>query len=135
MPSACLAPAIARATLSASTVPSSASRSSSLAVAHTAAGRIPYPDNLALVSEVGARRDEFGGHLPYNDPDQLRAGIEDNLVSLGVGPLTAVNLRLLDGAPVDEPFVDQLGELVRFFMSGEKAARTAPCRSRSSCYR
>ena len=72
----------------------------------------PYPDNLALVSKVGARRDEFGGHLPYNDPDQLRAGIEDNLVSLGVGQLTAVNLRLLDGAPVDERFVDQLGALV-----------------------
>jgi len=72
----------------------------------------PYPDNLALVSKVGARRDEFGGHLPYNDPDQLRAGIEDNLVSLGVGQLTAVNLRLLDGAPVDERFVDQLGAMV-----------------------
>ena len=72
----------------------------------------PYPVNLALVSKVGARRDEFGGHLPYNDPDQLRAGIEDNLVSLGVGQLTAVNLRLLDGAPVDERFVDQLGALV-----------------------
>lgn len=44
----------------------------------------PYPDDLALVSKVGGRRDEPGAFLPYNDPDQLRTGIEDNLVTLGV---------------------------------------------------
>jgi pyridoxine 4-dehydrogenase len=32
--------------------------------------------------------------LPYNDPDQLRAGIEDNLKTLGAQRLTAVSLRL-----------------------------------------
>ena len=72
----------------------------------------PYPDDLALVSKVGGRRDEAGAFLPYNDPDQLRAGIEDNVVTLGVERLTAVNLRLLDDAPVDDRFVDQLGALV-----------------------
>jgi pyridoxine 4-dehydrogenase len=72
----------------------------------------PYPDDLAVVSKVGGRRNEFGALLPYNDPDQLRAGIEDNLVTLGVERLNAVNLRLLDDAPVDERFVDQLGALV-----------------------
>jgi len=72
----------------------------------------PYPDDLALVSKVGGRRDEAGAFLPYNDPDQLRAGIEENLVTLGVERLTAVNLRLLDDAPVDDRFVDQLGALV-----------------------
>jgi pyridoxine 4-dehydrogenase len=72
----------------------------------------PYPDDLALVSKVGGRRDEAGAFLPYNDPDQLRAGIEDNLVTLGVERLTAVNLRLLDDAPVDDRFADQLGALI-----------------------
>jgi pyridoxine 4-dehydrogenase len=72
----------------------------------------PYLEDLTLVSKVGGRRDEVGAFLPYNDPDQLRAGIEDNLVTLGVEALTAVNLRLLDGAPVDDRFVDQLGALV-----------------------
>jgi pyridoxine 4-dehydrogenase len=72
----------------------------------------PYPDDLALASKVGGRRDERGAFLPYNDPDQLRMGIEDNLVTLGVEALTAVNLRLLDDAPVDGRFVDQLGALV-----------------------
>jgi pyridoxine 4-dehydrogenase len=72
----------------------------------------PYPDELALVSKVAARRDDFGAVLPYDDPDQIRAGIEDNLVALGVGQLTAVNLRVMDKAVPDERFADQLGALV-----------------------
>ena len=72
----------------------------------------PYSDDLALVSKIGGRRDESGAFLPYNDPHQLRAGLEDNLKTLGVERLTAVNLRLLDDAPVDQRFVDQLEALV-----------------------
>jgi pyridoxine 4-dehydrogenase len=71
----------------------------------------PYPDGLALVSKVAARRDESGAVLPYDDPDQLRAGIEDNLATLGIEQLTAVNLRVMDNAAPDARFVDQLGAL------------------------
>src|SRR6476619_5015032 len=35
----------------------------------------PYSAELALVSKVGARRDERGGWLPAQEPDQLRASI------------------------------------------------------------
>src|SRR6201985_1688615 len=38
----------------------------------------PSPDGLALVSKVAARRDDSGAVLPYDDPDQLRPGIEDS---------------------------------------------------------
>jgi pyridoxine 4-dehydrogenase len=72
----------------------------------------PYPGTLALVSKVGARRDGSGGWLPYDEPDQLRRGIEDNLASLGVGQLAAVNLRLIDGAPPDRRFDDQLAVMI-----------------------
>ena len=72
----------------------------------------PYPGNLALVSKVGARRDESGGWLHYDEPDQLRRGIEDNLRSLGTGQLAAVNLRLMDGAAPDQRFDDQLGAMI-----------------------
>ena len=72
----------------------------------------PYPDNLALVSKVAARRDDSGAVLPYDEPDQLRAGIHDNLTTLGVERLTAVNLRVMDNAAPDARFVDQLGALV-----------------------
>ncbi len=54
----------------------------------------PYPDNLALVSKVGARRDDSGAWLPAQEPDQLRAGIEENLRTLGTDRLAAVNLRV-----------------------------------------
>lgn len=73
----------------------------------------PYPDTLALVSKVGARRDDAGGWLPYNEPDQLRQGIEDNLRSLGVEQLAAVNLRLMDDATPDQRFDDQLTAMIQ----------------------
>jgi pyridoxine 4-dehydrogenase len=73
----------------------------------------PYPGTLALVSKVGARRDGAGGWLPYDEPDQLRRGIEDNLRSLGVGQLAAVNLRILHDAPPDQRFDDQLAAMIQ----------------------
>jgi aryl-alcohol dehydrogenase-like predicted oxidoreductase len=73
----------------------------------------PYPDTLALVSKVGARRDGSGGWLLYDEPDQLRRGIEDNLRSLGVEQLAAVNLRLMDDATLDQRFDDQLGAMIQ----------------------
>src|ERR1022692_1521057 len=73
----------------------------------------PYPDSLALVSKVGARRDGSGAWLPYDEPDQLRRGIEDNLRSLGVDQLAAVNLRLTEGAAPDQRFDDQLAAMIQ----------------------
>ncbi len=73
----------------------------------------PYPEGLALVSKVGARRDESGAVLRYDRPAQLRQGIEDNLRSLAVGQLAAVNLRLMDGAGPDQRFDDQLAAMVK----------------------
>jgi aryl-alcohol dehydrogenase-like predicted oxidoreductase len=73
----------------------------------------PYPDNLALVSKVGVRRDASGGWLPADDPAQLRQDIEENLRSLNVEQLAAVNLRLNDGARLDQRFDDQLAAMVK----------------------
>ena len=56
----------------------------------------PYPENLVLVSKVGGVRDDKGGWLPAARPEQLRAGVEDNLRTLSVERLDAVNLRLMD---------------------------------------
>jgi pyridoxine 4-dehydrogenase len=73
----------------------------------------PYPRELALVSKVGARRDQSGGWLPFDLPAQLRQGIEDNLRSLGVDNLAAVNLRLTGDAEPDQRFDDQLAAMVQ----------------------
>jgi aryl-alcohol dehydrogenase-like predicted oxidoreductase len=74
----------------------------------------PYPDNLVIVSKVGAERDAGGGWIPAQRPEKLRSGVEDNLRSLGVDHLGAVNLRLLDHpAPPAEraTLEDQLAEM------------------------
>jgi pyridoxine 4-dehydrogenase len=57
----------------------------------------PYPDDLALVSKVGAVRE--GRLVAAQRPEQLRAGVEANLRGLGVERLAAVNLRRLDAPP------------------------------------
>ena len=59
----------------------------------------PYPENLKLVTKVGARRDAAGGVLPAQRPDELREGVEANLRSLRVERLDLVNLRLVQSSP------------------------------------
>jgi aryl-alcohol dehydrogenase-like predicted oxidoreductase len=73
----------------------------------------PYPEGLALVTKVGARRDAQGAWLPAQRPDELRAGVEQNLRSLGVERLALVNLRLLEDPadPAAVPLAEQLGAL------------------------
>src|SRR6202795_3139600 len=73
----------------------------------------PYPEGLALVSKVGARRDLSGRVLRFDSPAQLTQGIEDNLRSLAVGHLAAVNLRLMDDARPGQRFDDQLSAMVK----------------------
>ncbi|HWG26331.1 oxidoreductase [Actinospica sp.] len=73
----------------------------------------PYPADLAIVSKVGARRDTRGAVLPFDEPDELRQGIEQNLATLDVDRLAAVNLRLMDGSSADAWFDAQLASLIR----------------------
>ena len=72
----------------------------------------PYPADLAIVSKVAARRDEAGAVLAYDEPDQLRAGIEENLRTLSLERLAAVNLRIMDGSRPGKRFDAQLAALI-----------------------
>jgi len=63
----------------------------------------PYPDELAIVSKVAVP--------PSSDPYQLRQGIQDNLRTLRVAQLAAVNLRLPGDGRVDARFDDQLAAM------------------------
>jgi pyridoxine 4-dehydrogenase len=71
----------------------------------------PYPDGLVLVSKAGAEEDAQGKLHPAQRPEQLRAGVEANLRSLGVGQVGVVNLRRLDGPPGIRAEGDQLVDL------------------------
>jgi pyridoxine 4-dehydrogenase len=73
----------------------------------------PYPENLALVSKVGGRRDDTGAWLPVAEAADLRRDIEANLLALGVGQLAAVNLRLFESDGPDELFDDQLSVMIQ----------------------
>ncbi|SFO33982.1 Predicted oxidoreductase [Sphingomonas sp. OK281] len=55
----------------------------------------PYPDDLLIVTKIGARRGEDASWLPAFDPDALKRAVEDNLVNLGLETLDIVNLRLM----------------------------------------
>jgi aryl-alcohol dehydrogenase-like predicted oxidoreductase len=73
----------------------------------------PYPNDLVIVSKVGARRDQSGAVLRYDEPDELRRGIEDNLRTLQLDQLAAVNLRMMDSGTSDSTFDAQLASMVR----------------------
>ena len=61
----------------------------------------PYPDDLVIVSKVGAR---FTGDDPIplaaaQKPAELRAAVEDDLSQLGLDRIPVVNLRRMDLGP------------------------------------
>lgn len=72
----------------------------------------PYPDDLVIVTKVGALVEGSDITLPAAEkagltPGNLRRGVEANLRSLGVDRLDVVNLRMGDldrgGTPLAEP--------------------------------
>lgn len=55
----------------------------------------PYPDNLTIVTKLGAVRGDDASWLPAQEPAQLEQGVHDNLRNLGVDVLDVVNLRIM----------------------------------------
>jgi pyridoxine 4-dehydrogenase len=76
----------------------------------------PYPQDLVLVSKVGARRDDAGRWLAAQRPEELRAGVEANLTSLHVDRVPVVNLRRHPDS--DVPFEEQLGAMESLRVEG-----------------
>lgn len=74
----------------------------------------PYPDNLCIVTKVGARRDEKGGWLPAFSPQELTQAVEDNLRNLGLETLEVVNLRSMldERQPKEGSLAPQLEALI-----------------------
>ena len=54
----------------------------------------PYPDELHIVTKVGALRDAEGNWPQALAPEQLRQAVYDNLRNLGLDVLDVVNLRV-----------------------------------------
>jgi pyridoxine 4-dehydrogenase len=62
----------------------------------------PYPEQLRIVTKVGARRDAEGNWPRALAPDELRQAVHDNFTNLGLDALDVVNLRV-GGLDAPEP--------------------------------
>ena len=65
----------------------------------------PYPDDLVIVTKIGARRGADGSWLPASSPAELRQAVHDNLRNLSLDELDVVSLRNMLGseASIERP--------------------------------
>jgi pyridoxine 4-dehydrogenase len=75
----------------------------------------PYPDDLVVVTKIGARRDAQGAWLPAPSAQELEQAVHDNLRNLGLDVLEVVNLRsMLDvHGPAEGSLEEQVTALAR----------------------
>jgi len=79
----------------------------------------PYPDDLVLVTKVGARRTPDGDWPEALSPDELRQAVHDNLDHLGVDAMDVVNLRMPGfAAPVERSLAEQFETLAELQQQG-----------------
>jgi len=55
----------------------------------------PYPDDLTIVTKIGARRGADKSWIPAYEPAELTAAVHANLRNLGLDALDVVNLRIM----------------------------------------
>jgi len=82
----------------------------------------PYPEQLALVTKVGAYRGDDASWHPAQAPAQLKQQVEDNLRRLGIDCIHAVNMRLFGGTdhrPNEESVAERIGALADLQREGK----------------
>jgi pyridoxine 4-dehydrogenase len=79
----------------------------------------PYPDELVIVTKVGARRGSDGSWPHARSRQEIIDAVHDNLRNLGLDTLDVVNLRIGGlSAPTDEPFEEPLTALAELRQQG-----------------
>jgi len=80
----------------------------------------PYPQDLVLVTKVGAVRGEGGSWLPALEPQDIRRAVHDNLRNLGLDALDIVNLRIMGDvhAPAEGSIERQVTALAELQQQG-----------------
>ena len=73
----------------------------------------PYPQDLVIVTKIGAKRGEDKSWNPANSPAELASAMHDNLTHLGLEAMDVVNLRIMFGHhPTEGSIESQLRVLV-----------------------
>ena len=80
----------------------------------------PYPEDLVIVTKIGARRGADGAWLQANTPAELTSAVHDNLRNLRLDVLDVVNLRSMygHGAPAEGSLEAQLTVLTELQQKG-----------------
>ena len=79
----------------------------------------PYPDDLVIVTKVGALRGSDGSWPHARSRQEIIDAVHDNLRNLGLDVLDVVNLRLGGfSGPEDEPFEEPLTALAELKQQG-----------------
>jgi pyridoxine 4-dehydrogenase len=80
----------------------------------------PYPEDLVIVTKIGAKRGKDGSWNPAFSPAELTNAVHDNLRNLGLEALDVVNLRIMFSAhgPVEGPIEEPLAALVKLQREG-----------------
>jgi aryl-alcohol dehydrogenase-like predicted oxidoreductase len=80
----------------------------------------PYPDDLVIVTKVGAVRGNDGAWLPALEPADIERGVHDNLRNLGVDALDVVNMRIMGSvhAPAEGSIEKQVAALAELQQRG-----------------
>lgn len=70
----------------------------------------PYPSDLTIVTKLGARRPPDRSWQEASSPDELRAGVHDNLRHLGLDAIDIVNYRVMGSGhgPEETSITEQL---------------------------
>ena len=80
----------------------------------------PYPEDLVIVTKIGARRGGDGAWIPAISPAELTNAVHDNLRNLRLDVLDVVNLRSMygHGAPAEGSLEAQLTVLTELQQKG-----------------
>jgi len=80
----------------------------------------PYPAELVIVTKLGARRPEDKSWQRANSPDELKAGLHDNLRNLGVDAMDIVNYRAMGSGhgPEEGSIAEQITALAELQREG-----------------
>lgn len=80
----------------------------------------PYPDDLVLVTKIGARRGEDASWIRADGAADLESAVEDNLRNLGLDVLDVVNMRIMFGVhgPEEGSIAEPLSALIKLQQRG-----------------